>query len=182
MNADDPLPPSLERQLAALPRERQPSRLLEERTVRALREEGHLAPPGRPRRAWLIPAVAAGLLLFLGGIATGQWLATRQTAHALTALQRESALHAAAAVQQAGSAYTRSIAALNQVRDSANPEYLRQGREVALTAFYAAAAEIIRLSPDDPVAARILQVMDRPRHPGDSLGGTGNATRRVVWF
>lgn len=182
MDHDNELTPAERLELDALPREREPSRVLEERTVRALRSRGDLVRVRRGTPQWLLPGLAAGLVLFLGGMATGQWLATRQTASALSALQQESALHAAAQVQQAGTAYARSIAMLSELRDSANSEAWRQGREVALSALYHAASEIIRLTPDDPVAVRILQVMDRGATGPDSAASRAEAARRVVWF
>ena len=63
--------------LSALPREMQPSDLLEERVVRALRSEGHLgaAPKSqRNRGAWVALRIAAALALFAGGVATGRYL------------------------------------------------------------------------------------------------------------
>ena len=50
---EDELTPDLRAELAALPRERDPGRLLEEHTVRALRERGLIEAPaagGRIRR------------------------------------------------------------------------------------------------------------------------------------
>ena len=43
---DNELTPAERELFAALPREREPGRLLEERTVRALREQGLLKAPG----------------------------------------------------------------------------------------------------------------------------------------
>ena len=63
--------------LSALPREMQPSDLLEERVVRALRSEGHLGAvsgPKRNRGVWVALRIAAALALFAGGVATGHYL------------------------------------------------------------------------------------------------------------
>src|SRR5690349_21240103 len=83
---DNELTPAERELFAALPREREPGRLLEERTVRALREQGLLKAPVQQadtrRRlrfpaAWISGAIAAGIALFLGGLATGQYLGAR---------------------------------------------------------------------------------------------------------
>ena len=63
---------------------------------------------------------------------------------------------------------------------AAEPQEVQQAREVALAAFWAAANEIVRLAPDDPVSLRILQEVER-----SAVGrGTGAAddTTNVVWF
>lgn len=181
MSHEDELTPEEQAALAALPLQREPSSLLEERTVLALRQEGLLR--ARRSRSWQgagwAAAVAAGAILYLGGIATGQWLSSRQTADALVAIERNNAMQAAVLVQQTGSAYAHAIAALSHVPDSSDRRYLVQGREVALTALYAAANEVVRLAPDDPVVVRILQVLDHEREHADTAG---TATRRVIWF
>lgn len=178
---DEDLTPEEAAELEALPRERMPSKLLEERTVQMLRQEGLIRAwksPRWPGATWAA-AAAAGAVLYLGGIATGQWLSTRQTANALVAIERNNAMQAAVLVQQTGSAYAQAIAALSHVPDSSDQRYLVQGREVALTALYAAANEVVRLAPDDPVVVRILQVLDHEREHVDTAR---TATRRVIWF
>jgi hypothetical protein len=180
MSPDDELTPTERNAFATLRRNLESPRILEERIVSALRAEGLLARP-KPRVErfpWLVAAVAAGAVLYLGGIATGQWLANRQTAGMLTTIEQNGAMQAAALVQQTGSAYAQAIAALGRVPVTADSQHLMQGREVALTALYAAANQVVRLAPDDPVVVRILQVLDRER-PDSGLSRT---TRRVVWF
>ncbi|MEP7325483.1 MAG: hypothetical protein ABI836_06005 [Gemmatimonadota bacterium] len=181
MSHEDELTQVEREALARMPRELEPSRLLEERTIKALRGEGLLTPSRWSRRPVprLFVAAAAGLLLYLGGLATGQWLAARQTADALTALQQNNALQAAALVQRTGSAYAEAIAALSRVPATADSQYVIQGREVALSALIAAANQIVKLNPDDHAAVRILQALDREH--GDSTASP-RGTRRVVWF
>lgn len=68
--------------LSALPREMQPSDLLEERVVRALRSEGHLGAARKPKRnagVWVALRVAAAIALFAGGVATGRYLLGSET-------------------------------------------------------------------------------------------------------
>lgn len=178
---DDQLTPAERESLARLPRTMEPPRSLEERTVRALRAEGAITPARWSRRPVprLLGAAAAGVLLFLGGLATGQWLATRQTADALVALHEDNALQAATQVQRTGSAYAEAIAALATIPADADSQYVTQGKEVALSALIAAANQIVKLNPDDRTAVRILQALDR--EPADSTTQSGG-TRRVVWF
>ena len=71
---EDELTPSEREAFAALPREAEPSDLLEERTVRALRAAGLLGqrrPWRRPVFTWAA-AAAACLLFFVAGFAAGQ--------------------------------------------------------------------------------------------------------------
>ena len=155
--------------LNGLPRETDPGRLLEERTVRALREEGLLGSSRSidvddPRRgaspgpSWwrTAAAVAAGIALFVGGVSVGQEMGARQTVDAFQTVFRDGDALLAARVQRAGSDYVASLAALS---DADGPTVADSGQavEVALTALWAAATEIVRLAPDDPLAARILQ-------------------------
>jgi hypothetical protein len=72
---EDELTPAEREALRALPREAQPGDLLEERTVRALREAGLLGRrrPGRWRPQFIYPAAAAAcVLFFVAGFAVGQ--------------------------------------------------------------------------------------------------------------
>jgi hypothetical protein len=68
------LTPEEQAALAALPRERDPSRLLEERTVAALRERGLLRRPAAGRAARIVRAAvgAAAVIVFLIGFAAGR--------------------------------------------------------------------------------------------------------------
>jgi hypothetical protein len=181
MSHEDELTPAERDALARMPREMEPPRMLEERMVKALRAEGALTPARWSR--WPMPrlfaAAAAGLLLYLGGLATGQWLAARQTADAIKDLRHDNALQAATLVQRTGSAYAEAIAALSRIPASADSQYVIQGREVALSALIAAANQIVKLNPDDRAAVQILQALDREH--GDSTGAR-EGTRRVVWF
>jgi len=168
------------RALAGLARERDPGRLLEERTVRALREEGLLTPSGAADSArgradrhsgpswWrAAAAVAAGIALFVGGLSVGQAMGARQTADALHTVFEGRDARLAARVQRAGSDYVASLVALSDTDGSFGADS-SQAMEVALTALWAAATEIVRLTPDDPLAARILQGFDaRARESSD---------------
>ncbi len=167
----------------ALPRERQPGRLLEERTVRNLLARGLVRPPGRSiqlRAPWLAAAVAAAAALFVSGVAVGQWLGSRTVAESMATEQRRTAMEAAAAVQQAGSAYVTALIALAEVADSSNNGAVAQGREAALTALYAAALELVQMVPSDPVAVTIREGLEQARFTNPQY--EPNEIQSVVWF
>jgi hypothetical protein len=166
---DDELTADERSALAALPRERMPSRLLEERTVYALRERGLLRSPSRDRRPWLWRAtrVAAGVLLFAGGTLFGQWLGARPGPAVQAVSAGEESFAAALQVQRTGSEYVNALAILAAVSDSVDSAELQQAREVALAVFRGAADEIARLGMASEAAA----------------GGSGDPeVRHVLWF
>ena len=180
----DELRPEELRFLAALPREREPGRLLEERTVRALRERGLVDEPARRRRvpaAWLGGAVAASLALFTSGIAVGQWMGARSTERVVAQVQAENARQAAFLVQQTGSAYVHALGQLARMADTAQPAQAAQAREVAVRGLRSAADELVRIAPDDPVASGILAGYDRARAAAPARPDSA-AQRKVVWF
>ena len=181
MSEEEDLTPGERAAFQALQQRTEPSRLLEERTERALRELGLLR---KPRRRFgpsqLVAAVAAAAVLYLGGVATGQWLASRQTTEVLTVMQENHAREAAALVQRTGSAYAQAIAGLSRVNAAPDSHYVIQGREVALNALYTAANELVRLSPDDPVVVRILQVLNTETVEPDTA--RPSQPQRVIWF
>ena len=81
-NDDNELTPDEIAALSALPREMQPSDLLEERVVRALKSDGHFGAIPRAKRsggAWIALRIAAALALFAGGVATGRYLLSSDT-------------------------------------------------------------------------------------------------------
>ena len=166
---------------SALPGERAPSRILEERTVDTLRRRGllQLRPARRLGPAWLAGAVAASLVLFASGVVFGQWLSARSTTSAIAAISKNDALRTAAQVQRAGTQYVTALQALAQFADSTN-HLPAQGREVALAALYAAANEVVRLAPNDPMATEILRGFQRVGQPQNSP--QQGAQRLVVWY
>jgi hypothetical protein len=166
--------------LEALPRERMPDPLLEDRTVRALRARGVIrsAPGPRFPASWRLAAVAAGLALFTSGVAIGQWSGSRDAARVIASLERDGVLQSAAQVQRTGTAYVDALADLVAVTDSANAADAEQAREVALAALWAAATEIVRLAPDDPVAGQIVHAFEQAR--ADRRPDAG--ARQVLWF
>ena len=69
---DDELTPAEQEALRALPRERPPGDLLEERTVRALAGRGWIQSRRTPARYAWAAAVAACLLFFVAGFSIGK--------------------------------------------------------------------------------------------------------------
>jgi hypothetical protein len=167
----------------ALPQEGAPSALLEERTVRELRSRGLLRRQRSLPMAWLVGSTAASIALFATGVAVGQWLGTRTTISTVAEIANQTTTAAAAAqVQRTGTAYVQALEALvnsaNQTQGQASD---RQAREVALTALHAAANEVVRLAPNDPVAAKILQGIEQSRRQADAQPDA-QASRKIVWF
>ncbi len=191
-----------------LPREAEPSRLLEERIVRSLREEGILQDrpgavgggadargtrgvPGRVRPWTLAASMAASVVLFASGVLLGHRMGAGSTAQTLLAVREQDAAQLALRIQEAGSAYVTALAALGELRVAGDEHGeggegvvllpsadIRQGREAALGALYGAAFELARMAPGDADVHRILQILEEGR-ARDSGGG---ATRNVVWF
>ncbi|MGD2070644.1 MAG: hypothetical protein PVI57_18370 [Gemmatimonadota bacterium] len=188
--------------LERLGRPSDPGRLLEEKTVRALRERGLLEAPEEshgasdhrpsggarhgtgPRRAhpaWWAAGIAAALALFLGGMSVGQWRAASSTRELAQALRAVDAAERASLVQRTGSLWVEALAGLAELQERGEDEAVETGSEVARAALRAAALELARLHPDDIRYARILSTL----HPPEE-GGAGSETRerveQVMWF
>jgi hypothetical protein len=182
---DDELTPAERASMGALPRELRPSPDLEERTVRAMRAAGLLRgrAPLRlhvPRLLW-VGAAAASFALFVGGFALGAWIESRHTTAMVMAVQQRDAENAAALVQRTGSAYVSALTSLASFADSARSPELAQGREVAVNALHAAARQMVRIAPEDPLTVDILQGMSRAARR-DTTSMAAAEPRRVVWF
>jgi len=187
---DGELTPELRAALAALPRETEPSRLLEERTVRALRENGTIQAPARARgfrfpASWMAGAAAAAIAIFMVGLNAGRTLGARETmANVAAVVEAKSTKQAAVAVQQTGSAYVSALSRFATLADSAgsSPAQTQQGREVAVQMLRAAAGELVRISPDDPLASGILAALDRAKTQGARAPADSAGKERTVWF
>ena len=68
--------------LASLPREMSPSDMLESRVIRALRNEGYFGSTERHEKRGipLMLRIAAAIMLFAGGVATGRYVLTANAA------------------------------------------------------------------------------------------------------
>jgi hypothetical protein len=76
--------------LAALPREMQPSDLLEQRVVHALKIDGHFGGKRGVRESkgiMLAVRIAAGIALFAGGVATGRYLLASDSPQSASTVQ-----------------------------------------------------------------------------------------------
>jgi len=182
---DDELTPEERAAMESLPRERDPDSALEERIVRALRAQGLLLPPATlrlvpPAWGWLA-AAAAAVVLFGGGVTLGAWLEARHTTQVVIDMHQRDAATAAALVQRTGSAYVSAMSALASFAESSRPQELAPGREAAVNALHAAANQMVRLVPEDPVAVEILQGMSRASR-SDTLENAAAEPRRVMWF
>ena len=166
-----------------LPLETLPSRTLEERTVKELRARGVLRRRQIIPTTWLVGSIAASLALFAMGVGVGQYIGARSTANMFVAMRNQDAASAAAQVQQAGTAYVQAMEVLvntaqqNRVKGKDNA----QAREVALTALHAAANQVVRIAPNDPVVAKILQGIEQEQKQVDTRNGKA-PQRNVVWF
>lgn len=182
---DDDLSPAEREAFDRLPRERAPRRALEDRVVMALRREGLLQAPAPLRLtltpAWLTAAAAAAVAVFVGGFALGGWTESRHATDVIARLHEQqsatAAAQAAADVQRTGSEYVRALATLAALADTARGETVAQGREVAFNALSAAANQLVRLAPEDPVAVRLQRVLS-----GATIPDTTAGPRRTLWF
>lgn len=167
-----------------LPEDALPSSMLEERTVSELRRRGILRPKRTMPTSWLVGSIAASLALFATGVVVGQYVGTRTTAYAVAEIQQNtSSATATAQVQQTGTAYVQALEALVNAaqQNQGNGQDASRAREVALTALHEAANEVVRLAPNDPVVAKILQGIEQQRKQNEARSGS-SSDRQIVWF
>ncbi len=201
---ENDLTPEEEMAFQRLPKEAEPSRILEEQVVKSLRDEGILgASQGQLPRAtvgvgvrWFKPwmaaaSLAASLVLFASGVVLGQRMGSMTTAEAFIQVREQDAAQLALRIQEAGSAYVSALAALGQLGADGRGDVpadqnaslagvdLRQGREVALGALYGATNELARMSPEDTDVLRILRILEERQAREEGRGGDD---RNVVWF
>lgn len=156
---DTPEESDLLRRLAALPQEAEPARDLWPAV--AARIAAPAPPTRKPWRRYLTQAAAA-LLLFAGGVAAGHRWGAREAAAPGARPQRDP-LAAAAEVQRTGTEYVAALRSLAECTDGSSAR--EQGREAALSAFYGAANELVRLTPGDAGASQILDAVTDCRAP-----------------
>jgi hypothetical protein len=161
---DDELTPSEKEAMAALPRERAPSPFLEERVVRALRNRGVLE--ARKRRFVEVTAlrtagaVAACLVILIGGIALGRWSSSLQIVDAESVPFAANEVSVAASLQRAGTAYVLALESLASLSDPARDQEMRQGCEIALVTLYTAADEMAKIVPREHLARQLLRAIE----------------------
>jgi len=182
----DELTPAERRAFEALSREADAPRGLEDRTVALLQARGVLAVPFRPVRAaprywqpaWLVGAIAASLALFATGFAFGQYLGARTATIAAAVGLGGSIAERTQHVERTGSDYVAALAALSQSRDTNDVAGRQQATQTALSALGAAAQEVARLAPEDPLAAAVLRGLTERRRQMQPPA----AQRAVVWY
>lgn len=175
---------TLATRMRELPMEALPSTLLEERTVRALRERGMLRRKRMRPAPWMAGAVAASLALFASGVVVGQYLGTRSTAEIIASIQpKTDAAAAAAQVELTGTAYVQALEALvSAAQTNRGQADSSQARQVALTALHRAANEVVLLAPNDPVVAKILQGIEQEKRETQQTRTGRSNERQIVWF
>jgi len=181
------LTPAERRAFGSLPREAEPPRDLEDRTVAFLQARGLLAVPLRPvagaRRwhpMWLVGSIAASLALFASGIAVGQYIGLRSSSATIAAAVGLSGSMAEQTrqVQRTGSDYVAALTALLARADTSSARDRQSATQAALDALGAAAQEVTRFAPNDPLAAAVLRgLADRQR-----AARPQEASRTVVWY
>jgi len=181
MTKDD-LTPRERATFDALPREDEPSALLEERTVRALRDRGllrraHGSPSGRGlflSGGLLAAAAAVVCAALVGAFALGDSLGTGRTREAMLAMHdQDSAL----SVQQASAAYLAALAELTRTTSAAPEARPAAETEAALASLYQVADQMVQLAPDDPLSVRILQAFEQIEAPA-----SGTNDDQIIWF
>jgi hypothetical protein len=177
MHDPDELSPAEREELSALPRRRDPDRLLEERTVRALRSRGFLGPARRQVRPWWGAAAAAAIALFAAGFALGQRSAGIAFVESSTASRDQAAMETAMLVQRTGSAWIAALGTLADIAAEGDPDAVRQGRDAARAALHSAALELAAIAPDDPVASRLLWLLAEPAEAVPD-----QESRALIWF
>lgn len=182
---NEPRDPWLDALTAELAREREPNDLLEERTVRALRDAGLLTRPRshwRIPRAWIAGAAAASIALFASGLALGQWLGSRQAVAIVGQRSAADYAQAAVSIERAGQAYVAALTQLAEQGGGRNSAQALYARETALAVLHDAANQIVRLAPNDPVTAKILQGFDQAEDTDRARQQAREPSRRVLWF
>jgi hypothetical protein len=166
------------RALAELPRERAPSPLLEERTLRALRQRGLIAPRRAGMRMRHTGLLAASIALFASGVLVGRSMAGEPGAAPVAS--EPATADAAVHVQRTGSAYVDALSIMVQTLDAADAVEREQAWQVAAAPLRAAATEVVRIAPDDPLARRIVYGLET--EAGSRGVEPGAPVRHVVWF
>jgi hypothetical protein len=79
----------------------------------------------------------------------------------MLAMQEQNGLRLAAEVQRTGTAYITALNTLVENLEGQDPELQAQGRQVAISALYAAADLVVNIAPDEPVAQNIVWALDQ---------------------
>jgi hypothetical protein len=98
----------------------------------------------------------------------------------MLAMQKQDADNAASAVQRTGRAYLSALGVLAQASASSDPREVARARETAQNVLHEAANEMVRMAPDDPVSAHILQGLEKAKVQAATASSDGK--QRMVWF
>jgi hypothetical protein len=115
----------------------------------------------RSTTARMVLAVAASLLLFIGGAEYGRRTAlpyTLSTSTPATAVETYGS-SPAFSIQDAGSQYVASLARFSGESRSLSPRQRRVAREVALATIYGATLELLRESSDDEMLKAVVKLV-----------------------
>ena len=176
---DDQLSSQEEESLRSLSRERMASRMLEERTVHALRETGFLRVRKSLKPVRFGLAMAAGLALFFSGVLYGQATQNGGGDGQATSAQPGSESSPSKAVESAGLAYLSAISELAEMSGSVDESEYLEGREAAVRVFHEAAGEVAILVPEDRLAGEILRGLEYSRGARE---GSNDESQYFVWF
>ena len=183
--SDEELTPSEKKALETLPKERMPSAGLEERVVSSLRERGVLLARGRRvirlSAARLAGAVAAAIVLVIGGFTMGFWASNMSSSRPAPYTQTLSDISVAASLQRAGTDYLLALEELAALPDSTPGEEMLQGREVALRTLFTATDRTTRIVPKSYLAGQLLHVI-QTSDESDFNGGMRPPAQQAIWF
>ena len=182
---DEELTPSEKKALETLPKERMPTAALEDRVVSALRDRGVLLARGRRvirlTSLRVAGAVAAAVVLVLGGFTAGFWASSMSAARTPLYTRDLSNISTAATLQQAGTAYLIALEDLAALPDSTHGEEMLQGREVALRTLFTATEQVTRMVPKEYLAGQLLQVIQTSEET-DLNHRQKRASHQAIWF
>jgi hypothetical protein len=147
-----------------LPKDRVPSRAMEDRLVGELRGRGFLKP-ARHRVIELtalrkIAALAACVVLLAVGFFFGQLTGSHQPADEEHEQPGNDNFAAAATLQQAGSAYLLALEHLTDLPNNIDDQQAAQGQEVAVSTLCTAADRIAHMVPKSVLAGRLLAALE----------------------
>jgi hypothetical protein len=162
---------------------RAPSRELEDRVVRALRERALLRPPSttrahgvtplrlRSRAVWFAGAAAAAVT-FAVGVQVGERMNT--IARDVPPSHESASSASASRVRRAAFEY---ITALSAVRNTDSA-----ARAASVATFHSVTGQIVRLAPDGDIAAAIRAGLPSSFAMAPGAAAAAAPSKHVIWF
>lgn len=148
-----------------------------ERWGRGAPRPGASGPWWRGGTARSVLAVAASLVLFIGGMEYGRRTALPAgypTPGVVASGPVENAESLPLVLQSAGSRYVASLARFSGEANSLTPRQRQVAREVALATIYGATLELLRESGDDQTLQAVLQMVAARRNEIGAAGSPGS--------